>query len=555
MGFDRVWGRCRSSWKWLAAISVLASLAVLAAVAGPARLEQALRALGRFPPRALALAAAIVLLQMLLQASRLYALLPREPGRSWIDVVRAFSLGQLANSRLPARAGDALKIARIGSAGEERASALARAAGGVLVADKVVDLAALGILVALVGTRWLSGALGWVARQGWVLGLLAALAAAAVVVPENGRRSGTGRTFRQFVRGTAGLADPRRVAGGLALGMAAWLAEASVLGLLASSLGLELDAAQRLWILAALNLGIALPVTVANIGTFEAALVVALGRAGVGVPEAIAIAVAHHAFQIAGVGGLALGSRVPLAVGRAASRTRPDAFRARPADKQRAVAFYDALSGEYERVINRGLLGTLRDRERSIVLRIAELGDAKARTMVDVGCGPGFYAIAAKRAGKWVCALDLAPRMVERVRPHVDTADIADVELLDADRRYDIVLCSGVLEFVADPDTAFANLCRLTAPGGRLIVLVPRACVAGLAYRVEKRFAGIRVNLYTREWLADIAGRFGLTLTVGDHPLPTNMVLRFDRCADGAIDAMAKPGGESAIVASAKPCS
>jgi SAM-dependent methyltransferase len=40
-------------------------------------------------------------------------------------------------------------------------------------------------------------------------------------------------------------------------------------------------------------------------------------------------------------------------------------------------------------------------------------------------------------------------------------------------RRYDVVICEQVLEHVADPLKAAANLCGLTAPGGHVIVSTP----------------------------------------------------------------------------------
>jgi SAM-dependent methyltransferase len=118
--------------------------------------------------------------------------------------------------------------------------------------------------------------------------------------------------------------------------------------------------------------------------------------------------------------------------------------------------------------------------------------------------------------------------MVERVRPHVDAAEVGDVERLAPGRTYDIVLCCGVLDFVVDPERAFENLCALCAPGGRLVVLVPRAGLGGLYYRLEKWLVGFDVNVYRREWLVERARRRGLVLRGAHHPLPTNMALMFE---------------------------
>ncbi len=196
--------------------------------------------------------------------------------------------------------------------------------------------------------------------------------------------------------------------------------------------------------------------------------------------------------------------------------------------KARAIRHYQERAARYDRIVSRGPLRHLRQRERDAVLHLAGLEDPSKRTVIDVGCGGGFYSRAAKRAGKWVHAVDAAPAMVERVGPHVDVAEVADIETFAPPRTYDVVICCGVLDFVAHPEQAFDNLCRLCAPGGRLVVLLPRAGAGSLLYLLEKRLSGLGVNIYRREWLMHVARRRGLELTAHRQPLPFNMALLFE---------------------------
>jgi 2-polyprenyl-3-methyl-5-hydroxy-6-metoxy-1,4-benzoquinol methylase len=165
---------------------------------------------------------------------------------------------------------------------------------------------------------------------------------------------------------------------------------------------------------------------------------------------------------------------------------------------------------------------------------LCRLDDVESRTVIDVGCGDGFYALEAKRAGKWVHAIDIAAGMVDRVREHVDRADVADLEAFDPGRTYDVVICSGVLDFVPNPEIAFQRLCRLVSRDGRLVVQVPRAGWPGLAYRVEKALHGMRVNLFSRRWFENRARVLGLDLKSWRRPLPTNMVLLLEPLARAA---------------------
>jgi 2-polyprenyl-3-methyl-5-hydroxy-6-metoxy-1,4-benzoquinol methylase len=117
--------------------------------------------------------------------------------------------------------------------------------------------------------------------------------------------------------------------------------------------------------------------------------------------------------------------------------------------------------------------------------------------------------------------------MVELLRDEVDEATVADLETLSLPRRYDVVLCCGVLDFVVRPEAAFARLCGLCAPGGRVVVLVPRAGPGSFPYRFEKRLVGLKVNAYRRAWLAERAAGHGLALVGAAYPLPTNQALLF----------------------------
>lgn len=196
----------------------------------------------------------------------------------------------------------------------------------------------------------------------------------------------------------------------------------------------------------------------------------------------------------------------------------------RPDDKVRALRHYARIADDYERRVERGpLLRALRRRERRIVLELAQL--APGLSLADVGCGNGFYALEARRRGVRVCAIDAVPEMLAAMSGAVDDIRLRDVEDLRGMGTFDRVVCAGVLDFVVDPDLAFANVCRLVASGGRLVVLAPCAGVGGWLYRAEKRLFGLRVNLFTPAWFASRSDRSGLRLAEVRRPLPGNLAV------------------------------
>ncbi|MGH7281753.1 MAG: hypothetical protein ACRELY_09540, partial [Polyangiaceae bacterium] len=82
---------------------------------------------------------------------------------------------------------------------------------------------------------------------------------------------------------------------------------------------------------------------------------------------------------------------------------------------------------------------------------------------------------------------------------------------------------------VLDPGVAFRNLATLVAPGGRLILLTPKAGFFGILYRLENRAINVNVNLFSLAWLSAQAVEHGLTISHHQTPLPTNRATLFTR--------------------------
>jgi SAM-dependent methyltransferase len=118
---------------------------------------------------------------------------------------------------------------------------------------------------------------------------------------------------------------------------------------------------------------------------------------------------------------------------------------------------------------------------------------------LDAGCGHQPYRpVVEPRVERYV-SLDVEAR-VDGV-DHI--ADLCDMSVL-ADAAYDTVLCSEVLEHVADTDAAVAELARVLAPGGSLILTVPF-----LARLHEEPHDYYR---FTRHGLTTVLGRVGLEI-------------------------------------------
>ncbi len=103
----------------------------------------------------------------------------------------------------------------------------------------------------------------------------------------------------------------------------------------------------------------------------------------------------------------------------------------------------------------------------------------QGEAVLDIGCGAGFDTLVASRlvgtAGT-VCGIDITPEMVRRAQENIRAAGADNVAIQLAavedmpfsDNRFDVVISNGVLNLSPCKDKAFAEICRVLKPGGRL---------------------------------------------------------------------------------------
>lgn len=123
-------------------------------------------------------------------------------------------------------------------------------------------------------------------------------------------------------------------------------------------------------------------------------------------------------------------------------------------------------------------------RERAFRERLVDLARlAPGEAVLDVGCGTGTLAIAAKRrvgAAGTVQGIDASPEMIDRARRKATKAGIAAVfrtgvveALPFTDARFDVVVSTLMLHHLPRPvrQQAAREMRRVLAPGGRVLAV------------------------------------------------------------------------------------
>jgi SAM-dependent methyltransferase len=126
---------------------------------------------------------------------------------------------------------------------------------------------------------------------------------------------------------------------------------------------------------------------------------------------------------------------------------------------------------------------------------------ASPATVLDVGGGAGHQSFPLAQIGYDVTLLDSSPAMLDKARQRAERLpDEARrrVTFLEADgesaaaavdgRRFDAVLCHGVLGYLEQPETMVEQLCRCTADGGIVSIMTGNASAGAVRPALERRW-------------------------------------------------------------------
>lgn len=104
---------------------------------------------------------------------------------------------------------------------------------------------------------------------------------------------------------------------------------------------------------------------------------------------------------------------------------------------------------------------------------------AEPKTILDVGCGPGFVALSLAELGHQVVGLDISPEMLRVCRAAADARGLTNLTLVLGEAEHpppdigpvDAVISRHVLWTLPWPEQAVRAWTALTRPGGRVVAI------------------------------------------------------------------------------------
>lgn len=134
---------------------------------------------------------------------------------------------------------------------------------------------------------------------------------------------------------------------------------------------------------------------------------------------------------------------------------------------------YDRIATRHQDLVG-GPFNTEYERPATVDL----LGDVAGKSIFDAGCGPGTFAAFLVENGATVFAIDSSPEMVHLAQQNLgDSTTVMQADLnqpLDFAEpdRFDIVLSSLVLDYIAAWESLFQEFFRILNGSGRLIISI-----------------------------------------------------------------------------------
>ena len=137
-------------------------------------------------------------------------------------------------------------------------------------------------------------------------------------------------------------------------------------------------------------------------------------------------------------------------------------------------SYWGVRSESYSRQNIEELNNWKRDAWRNLILQHAPAKESVK--ILDVGTGPGFFAINLALAGHQVCAVDVTEEMLVHARENAEAYGAkAEFVLYDgehlpfADESFDLVVSRNVLWNLEKPEEALREWKRVLTPGGRMV--------------------------------------------------------------------------------------
>jgi 2-polyprenyl-3-methyl-5-hydroxy-6-metoxy-1,4-benzoquinol methylase len=134
--------------------------------------------------------------------------------------------------------------------------------------------------------------------------------------------------------------------------------------------------------------------------------------------------------------------------------------------------FYESFAEQFDSKMN---MYDLRKRVAVVFDELLGGHELGGKTLLDAGCGTGWFSKRAVERGAVVTSMDLGENLLGEVAKKCESHRVIGsiLEMPFPDNHFDYVISSEVIEHVPAPHRAIDELYRVLKPGGTLVITTP----------------------------------------------------------------------------------
>jgi len=186
---------------------------------------------------------------------------------------------------------------------------------------------------------------------------------------------------------------------------------------------------------------------------------------------------------------------------------------------------FDKLSDHYTQSSRSLLWRWQRGRETSAVDLL--LGQVAGKEVLDLGCGSGHYTShLLEKGARHITAVDISSSMISQLPKSNVTGLVEDATKIRLEKKFTIIICAGLLEFVASPKDVLFSARKLIKNDGHMVCLLPSDNLFGGIYRAYHRRHDFEINLFQKPYFVDLCADSGWTVGVHRFVFPFADVYR-----------------------------
>lgn len=178
--------------------------------------------------------------------------------------------------------------------------------------------------------------------------------------------------------------------------------------------------------------------------------------------------------------------------------------------------YYDNRASGYDLDKTGGFLSRFVKHEKAILMSFLDVktGD----TILDVGCGSGFYSRLIRERGGEPFGVDISQGMISAYRTEGFDGAVLDIAEAPVRRIFNKVFCGGSLEFTSSPERSLKHMSESLEKGSLFVLLYPRLNAGGLMYKLYHLTHGIRIHLFSDRKIAGLLKNSDLEILKLEKP-------------------------------------